>query len=161
MPHGSTLFFMKVRISTLSRLGLAAMEPKARYRASRSSAAAEDTLADFSDGQVPYDAVEEIARKLAVEPEAILGVMGVAPRTAARRRQERTLKAAEADRLFRITRVLDEAIRVFASEDKAAHWLRSPHPLLWQQTPLDLLDSDAGAKAVTDELTRIDYGDFT
>lgn len=162
LPVGITLSCMKVRVSTLTRLGLAAMEPKARYRAARSSATAatEDTLADFSDGQVPYDAVEEIARKLAVEPETVLEVMGVAPRTAARRKQERTLKAAEADRLFRIARVLDDATRVFASEDKAAHWLRSPHPLLWQQAPLALLDSDAGTKAVTDELTRIDYGDF-
>lgn len=154
--------FMKVRVSTLSRLGLTAMEPKARYRATRPSGAnpSEDALAEFTDGQVPYGAIEDIARKLAVEPETILGVMGVAPRTAARRKQEQTLKADEADRLFRIARVLDDAVRVFDSEDKAAQWLRSPHPLLWQQAPLDLLDSDAGTKAVTDELTRIDYGDF-
>lgn len=164
MPIGSTLpLIMKVRVSTLSRLGLAAMEPKARYRTARSSTNAtptEEVLAEFSDGQVPYASIEETAGKLGVESETVLRIMGIAPRTAARRKRERSLKADEADRLFRIARVLDDAIRVFASEDKAAHWLRSPHPLLWQQAPLDLLDSDAGAKAVTDELTRIDYGDF-
>ena len=154
---------MKVRVSTLSRLGLAAMEPKARYRsarASRNTTPLAEALTEFADGQVPYVSIEETAAKLGVDGETILRIMGVAPRTAARRKRERSLKAVEADRLFRIVRVLDDAVRVFGTEEKAAQWLRAPHPLLWHQSPLELLDSDAGAKAVTDELTRIDYGDF-
>ena len=154
---------MKVRISTLSQLGLSVSETKARYRVaakksdpSVSSAA----LAEFGDGQISFASIALVALKLHVPTEEILSLVGLPPRTAARRKQEAVLKADEADRLFRIARVLEDASRVFDSEDKAARWLTLPHPLLWQQRPLDLLDSDAGAKAVTDELTRIEHGDF-
>jgi uncharacterized protein (DUF2384 family) len=39
-------------------------------------------------------------------------------------------------------------------------WLKTSHPLFGEHTPLSMLSSDAGARAVSDELGRIDYGDF-
>jgi uncharacterized protein (DUF2384 family) len=56
--------------------------------------------------------------------------------------------------------VVEESVRVFGGYAKAAAWLRTRHPLLAGETPLALLDSDAGAKSVSDELIRIDHGDF-
>ena len=50
-------------------------------------------------------------------------------------------------------------MHVFGSEEKAARWLQTAHPTLNDATPFSLLDSDAGVKAVTDELIRIDYAD--
>jgi uncharacterized protein (DUF2384 family) len=32
--------------------------------------------------------------------------------------------------------------------------------MLGDTAPVDLLDSDAGARSVSDELVRVDYGDF-
>jgi len=153
---------MKVHSSSLASLGLVAEGPRRRYGAKRSPApaSANEALADLSHVRVPYDSIEVVAERLGVEPESLLEIVGMAPRTAARRKASGQLKPEEADRLFRIVRVFDEAVRVFDSPGKAASWLRTPHPLLWQFTPVQLLDSDAGAKAVTDELTRIEYGEF-
>jgi putative toxin-antitoxin system antitoxin component (TIGR02293 family) len=153
---------MKVHTATLASLGLVAEEPRRRYGARRSPVPvpAPDALADLSQVQVPYGAIEVVAERLGVEPESLLEIVGMAPRTAARRKAGGQLKPDEADRLFRIVRVFDEAVRVFDSPVKAAIWLRTPHPLLWQFAPVRLLDSDAGAKAVTDELIRIEYGEF-
>jgi putative toxin-antitoxin system antitoxin component (TIGR02293 family) len=55
---------------------------------------------------------------------------------------------------------VEEATRIFGCQDKAARWLNTPHPMLEHAAPLALLNSDAGTKVVTDELTRIDFGDF-
>ena len=151
---------MKVHPSSLASLGLTAEEPRRRYGAKRSPAPAHDALADLSQVRVPYGSIRVVAERLGVEPESLLEIVGMSPRTAARRKASGQLKPEEADRLFRIVRVFDEAVRVFDSPGKAAIWLRTPHPLLWQFAPVRLLDSDAGAKAVTDELIRIEYGEF-
>jgi len=154
---------MKVHIASLASLGLEVDEPRSRYRGARRSTSAVDTnpgLEDIAAVRVPYSAIETLAARLGVSTESLIAIIGMTPRTAARRKLEASLKPDESDRLFRVVRVFDEARRVLGSGDKAAAWLRAPHPMFWQHAPLRLLDSDAGAKAVTDELTRIDFGDF-
>ena len=61
---------------------------------------------------------------------------------------------------MRIARVFGEAIRVFGSEGKAAAWLKAPGPLFEDSAPISYLDSDAGAHAVSEEIVRIELGDF-
>jgi putative toxin-antitoxin system antitoxin component (TIGR02293 family) len=109
---------------------------------------------------VPFASIYALAKRLGAEPGEVLAVIGMSERTAARRKDQGFLKPDEADRLLRVARVVEEATRVFGSQDKAARWLKTAHPMLSDATPFSLLDSDAGTKSVTDELTRIDYGDF-
>ncbi|MBM0105801.1 DUF2384 domain-containing protein [Steroidobacter sp. S1-65] len=52
------------------------------------------------------------------------------------------------------------AVQVFNSKEKARDWLKKQNPALQGEVPLELLATDAGAELVTDELTRIDYGDL-
>lgn len=153
---------MKAHVSSLASLGLSAEQLQRRHGAARSIAPADanETLADLSRVQVPYRSIGVMAERLGVEPESLLEIIRMKPRTAARRKADGYLKPAEADRLCRIVRVFDEAVRAFDSPGKAALWLRTPHPLLWRFAPVRLLDSDAGTKAVTDELVRIEYGEF-
>jgi putative toxin-antitoxin system antitoxin component (TIGR02293 family) len=75
---------------------------------------------------VPYHSIAVVAERLGVDPESLLEIIGMAPRTAARRKASGQLKPEEADRLFRIVRVFDEAVRVFDSPGKAATSLRTP-----------------------------------
>jgi putative toxin-antitoxin system antitoxin component (TIGR02293 family) len=118
------------------------------------------TLVEFRPQSVRFSAVAELSGKLGIDPAVLLEVIDIPERTAARRRQEGVLKAAEADRLSRVARVLQEAIRVFGSQEKAARWLKAASPALYRVAPLSLLETDAGTQAVTDELGRIDFGDF-
>jgi putative toxin-antitoxin system antitoxin component (TIGR02293 family) len=109
---------------------------------------------------VHFTSVEHLARRLSVEASTVLDLMGIPQRTRARRRHDGLLKADEADRLLRIARVFGEAVRVFGSEEKARLWLKTPTPLFEDSAPLTWLDSDGGAHAVSEELVRIDFGDF-
>jgi putative toxin-antitoxin system antitoxin component (TIGR02293 family) len=110
--------------------------------------------------RVPFSSVERLAKRLGVEASTVLDLMAVPDRTRARRRHGGVFKADEADRLLRVARVFGEAIRVFGSEAKAAAWLKSPSPLFEGSAPLSCLDSDAGAHVVSEEIVRIDFGDF-
>ena len=54
--------------------------------------------------------------------------------------------------------MLQEARNTFGDDGKVLRWLKTKHPMLGDR-PIDLLGSDAGAQAVTDELVRIQWGD--
>jgi putative toxin-antitoxin system antitoxin component (TIGR02293 family) len=110
--------------------------------------------------RIPFRSVEHLAKRLEVDTSTLLDLIGIPERTRARRRHEGLLKADEADRLLRVARVFGEAIRVFGSEGKAAAWLKTPSPFFADSAPLRYLDSDAGANAVSEEIVRIDFGDF-
>ena len=83
----------------------------------------------------------------------------VLPRkTLANRRKLGTLTPEQSDRLVRVARVLAAAEETFGSRDKAGAWLRRPTTALAGERPLELLDTDEGARAVETLLGRIAHG---
>ncbi|MFO1361545.1 MAG: antitoxin Xre/MbcA/ParS toxin-binding domain-containing protein [Burkholderiales bacterium] len=154
---------MKACRSTLATLAPTVAERRTAYRARARGSASPPSpgpLVDIDDRTITFAAFAALAARMGVAMETLLGVVGIAARTAARRKAERFLKPDEADRVLRVARVFEEAARVFGGHAKAAAWLRVRHPLLGGAAPFELLGSDAGAKAVSDELVRIEHGDF-
>lgn len=47
---------------------------------------------------------------------------------------------------------------VFASREKALHWLQAPNPSLAGRAPLDAIGTENGYQDVDDILTRIEHG---
>ena len=83
----------------------------------------------------------------------------VLPRkTLANRRRLGTLTPEQSDRLVRVARVLAAAEETFGSREKAGTWLRRPTAALAGEAPLDLLDTDEGARAVETLLGRVGHG---
>ena len=83
----------------------------------------------------------------------------VLPRkTLANRRKLGTLTPEQSDRLVRVARVLAAAEETFGSLEKAGVWLRRPTAALAGEIPLQLLDTDEGAREVETLLGRIAYG---
>jgi putative toxin-antitoxin system antitoxin component (TIGR02293 family) len=83
----------------------------------------------------------------------------VLPRkTLANRRKLGTLTPEQSDRLVRVARVLAAAEETFGDQDKAGIWLRRPTAALAGETPLNLLDTNEGARAVETLLGRIAHG---
>jgi putative toxin-antitoxin system antitoxin component (TIGR02293 family) len=82
-------------------------------------------------------------------------------RTFAHRRQhDQPLSPEESDRFARVLRLVALAEETFGS-DKARLWLRRPNRALEGRVPLDLLDTDGGARAVETILGRIGYGVYS
>jgi putative toxin-antitoxin system antitoxin component (TIGR02293 family) len=80
-------------------------------------------------------------------------------RTLARRKASaEPLSLDETDRAIRLARVQTEADRVFANQEKASLWLRSPNHRISGQTPLSLLRTEAGALTIVEILGQIDHG---
>ncbi len=86
----------------------------------------------------------------------------VAPRRTLARRKEKNerLSVVETDRVLRLKSIIEFAESVFGNADKAHHWLREPCRALDKAVPIELLETEAGANIVKDEIGRIQYGMF-
>ena len=83
----------------------------------------------------------------------------VLPRkTLSHRRSLGRLSPEQSDRLLRLVRLVGAAQSTFGAAEKAARWLRRPTSALAGSAPLDLLDTDIGARRVETLLGRIAHG---
>jgi putative toxin-antitoxin system antitoxin component (TIGR02293 family) len=91
-----------------------------------------------------------------------IDVLVIPKRTLARRKANREkLTIEETDKAFRLARIVTEADRVFGDPEKSSRWLRKRNAALGGHSPLDLLKSETGARAVDDLLGQIDHGMFS
>jgi putative toxin-antitoxin system antitoxin component (TIGR02293 family) len=119
-----------------------------------------DLLAAVRQG-LPFTALEAIANQLDL-PSADIGVLlGIPQRTFARRRKTLLLSPQESDRLYRLARTFAMAAEVLGSTTKARQWLLTPNRSLAGEVPLQLLDTDIGARQVEEVLLRLSYGVFS
>jgi putative toxin-antitoxin system antitoxin component (TIGR02293 family) len=89
-------------------------------------------------------------------------VVGISDRTLSRRlANNERLSAEESDRTVRLARIVALAINTLGDSKKASSWLQTPNRALDGQRPLDLLDTDTGAKSVETVLGRIEYGIYS
>ena len=71
------------------------------------------------------------------------------------------LSPAASDRLLRTRRVIDHASSVFDDETDAVAWMSAPNDALSGESPLSLLDIDAGVRLVEEVLTRVEFGVYS
>ena len=110
---------------------------------------------------LPYAALEALVRVLSVRAAEVTRLLGVAPRTLARRKVARRLAPAESDRLYRLAYVTLLAADILGSVDKAKGWLTQPNRALGDAPPLGLLDTEIGERQVEEVLERINHGIFS
>ncbi|HET8577466.1 MAG TPA: antitoxin Xre-like helix-turn-helix domain-containing protein [Methylomirabilota bacterium] len=110
---------------------------------------------------LPFAALEAVAKRYEVPVARLAQVLGLPPRTLARRKKEQRLSAEESDRLVRLARVAAVAEDVLETREIASEWLRTPNSALGGHAPFDQLGSDLGAEQVETLLVRIDHGVYS
>jgi putative toxin-antitoxin system antitoxin component (TIGR02293 family) len=71
------------------------------------------------------------------------------------------LKVPEADAIGRLLRVTEAAKKTFGDADFATKFLNLPNPALKNRIPMEMAETDAGAREVEAILLHIAYGDYT
>jgi putative toxin-antitoxin system antitoxin component (TIGR02293 family) len=110
---------------------------------------------------LPFSALVALAKQLEISPQQFTAVFGIPPRTVARRKEAQHLTPQESDRLYRVARAASQAVEVLGSIEKARVWLKTPNRALGGEIPLDLLDTEIGARQVEEILLRLNYGIFS
>ena len=120
-----------------------------------------DQLRETVKAGLPYASLEALIGKFGLAREEAAAALHLPQRTIARRKKEQKLQADESDRLLRLARVGAQAAATLGSAEKAVQWLRRPNRALGNRAPLDLIDSDIGARQVEEVLGRIEHGNIS
>jgi len=106
---------------------------------------------------VPARRVQELIDKGMLPAKAVYRV--IPERTFKRRLAERqALKPSEADSVARLLRVTETAVKAFGDADFARRYLSLPVPALGYKIPLELAETDSGAREVEAALMRFAHG---
>ena len=123
-----------------------------------------------------YELAQSVRRGLPLATQGVLLAHGltreefhniIIPHRTFRHRTERLnkgraelLSPEESDKALRTARVLSLAERVFADRGTALSWMRQPKRRFHGDTPMHLLQSEAGARLVEQMLVQVDEGIF-
>ena len=109
---------------------------------------------------LPVAAFFDLQNQLGLTTAGLGAVLALPARTLQRRREEGRLSKEESDRLMRLRRVYDEARRLLGNGPAAAEWFKEPQIALAGSSPLELCDTEPGAREVERLLGRIEHGVF-
>lgn len=115
-------------------------------------------LIDLIRDGLPFDAVAEAARSLGLTVRDLASFGVIPARTLSHSRRSGRFSHAQSDRVARFFRICRKAADTFGSDEKARRWLERPTRPLGGKAPMELLDTEEGARLVEDVLFRIDQG---
>ena len=107
---------------------------------------------------LPYASLEALSTALQTDLSSVGSVVGIAPRTLARRKLEKLLSPVESDRLYRIAYILHLAASTLGGVDKARVWLQRSNRALGGAVPLSFIDTEIGERKVEQVLHQLTYG---
>ena len=157
MPYAANVLEVEGHMITAARIA----QTLGSTRAPKSKPVTFEELRVQVRSGLPYSALEAIASGFEIGMAELVTVLRVPPRTLARRKREKRLRADESDRLFRLSRIATLAEEVLGSRDKAIRWLHQANRALGNATPLRHLDTELGARQVEDILLRIAHGAYS
>jgi putative toxin-antitoxin system antitoxin component (TIGR02293 family) len=117
----------------------------------------ESDLVEAVKRGLPTASVEHMVRDDLLSQAEVYALIAPKRTYQLRRQKRKPLTAAESEKTVRVARIFALAIETFQNSVKAAAWLRRPSRVLGR-TPIDLLESETGARLVEDELLRINWG---
>jgi len=109
---------------------------------------------------IPLSTLEEFAAYSGFALKDLLETV-IPLRTLKHRRQRgEPLSIDESDRLARVARMYELAARVFGNPDKARRWLSRAKRRFGERSPLSMMRTGTGTRAVEEALIQLDEGMF-
>jgi putative toxin-antitoxin system antitoxin component (TIGR02293 family) len=109
---------------------------------------------------VPIETMSQFAESSGIPLKDMYDVVIPARTLKHRRARREPLSRDESDKLARLVRIFDHAVRVFSEPERARIWLEEPKRRFDGRTPLAMLRTDIGGRMVEEFLGQIEYGMF-
>jgi len=111
---------------------------------------------------LPYRSLDHLRENAGLPEETLLRWIQLAPRTADRRKQQGHLEPNESDRVLRAARILGKALELFeGNREHAVEWLLTEQPALGGSLPVEVSQTELGAREVENLLGRLEHGVFS
>jgi putative toxin-antitoxin system antitoxin component (TIGR02293 family) len=114
---------------------------------------------DIAHG-VPLRALEDFSIYSGIALKDLLEVIIPARTLKHRRQRKEPLNLDESDRLARVARLYELAVKVFGDADKARRWLSKPKQRFQELSPVAMMRTELGGRQVEEMLYQIDEGMF-
>jgi putative toxin-antitoxin system antitoxin component (TIGR02293 family) len=109
-------------------------------------------------GGFGFAQVAALAKEAGVATDDLISFGIIPRRTFTHSKRNQRFTPAQSARLARFFRVQQKAKGTFGTAEKAMQWLKRSTKPLQDNAPINLLDTEEGARLVEDLLTRIDHG---
>jgi putative toxin-antitoxin system antitoxin component (TIGR02293 family) len=109
---------------------------------------------------VPVATMAEFVAASGMQAKDIYEVVIPARTLKHRKARKEPLTSHESDKLVRLIRVYDQAVRVLGEKERALYWLSEPKRRFEGRTPIHMLRTDLGGRMVEEMLGQIYYGMF-
>jgi len=120
-----------------------------------------DALIDEVRAGLPFKALDSLSSESGIGVSEIALLIELPERTLARRKVAGRLASGESERLFRISKVFEQAVGLFEGNVQAAvAWLKTPKRALGDKSPWTYLQTEIGARAVEDLIGELEHGVF-
>jgi putative toxin-antitoxin system antitoxin component (TIGR02293 family) len=108
-----------------------------------------------------FQLLPEFESRAGVSLAEIASIIGIPPRTLARRKSSGRLTSDESEKLLRLSSVFEQAVDLFeGDETEARQWLTTAKKALENQTPLAYSRTELGAREVENLIGRLEHGVF-
>lgn len=126
------------------------------------STASADELIHLVQQGLPFKMLASVSAQTGIPTRELAVILEIPERTLARRRVAGKLGRDESERLLRVARVVDKAVRLFEGDVGAAvAWLKTPQKALSYNTPLSYGRFEIGAQEVENLIGRLEHGVFS
>ncbi len=111
----------------------------------------------------PVVVIDRMVKEMRISQVKLLEIINITSATLTRRRQsKKPFNSQESDRLYRVANAYHNAVKLFEGDrNNARRWLNEPAKALGGKTPLEHLDTEAGAKEIQNLIGRLEHGVFT
>ena len=109
---------------------------------------------------LPLSTLEEFSAYSGIAVKDLLEVVIPARTLKHRRQKKEPLNLDESDRLARVARLFELAVKVFGDPEKAKRWLTKPKIRFEERSPLSMMHTGLGGQGVEEMLYQIDEGVF-
>ena len=107
---------------------------------------------------LPLSTLEEFSAYSGIPMKELLQVVIPARTLKHRRQRNEPLSAEESDRLARVAKIYELAVKVYGSRDEGKEWLIRPKRRFDEKAPLAMLRTEAGEEAVQESLIQLAEG---
>lgn len=109
---------------------------------------------------LPLKTLEEFSAYSGIAVKDLMDVVIPARTLKHRRQRSEPLNIDESDRLARVARIYELAVKVYGDREDGREWLSGPMRRFEGKTALSMLRTEAGERAVEEFLIQIDEGMF-
>ena len=109
----------------------------------------------------PYSVLERFRESSDLSMQEIARAMRVPPQTLTRRAKDKKLNMTESERLLRLSRLFEKAVHLFGGDrNGATAWFRQPERAFEGASPLEMAETEVGAREVENLIGQLEHGVF-